>query len=102
MTEDVDVFIFGAERVLREGGIGGGKPGLMDVVLYEGVLDKTGLDRDGMILCATLCGGDYFPGGLPLCGVKTGVEVPSPQSGVTLGNVVDGQGRVRNNFDDNE
>ena len=77
-TEDVDALMFGAGRVARE--VGGGVHGKSHVVVYEDVEEMTGLDRDGLVLCAMMSGGDYLPVGLPSCGPKIAVEVPPPQN----------------------
>jgi Holliday junction resolvase YEN1 len=76
-TEDVDALMFGAGRVARE--VGGGLHGKSHVVVYEDVEEMTGLDRDGLVLCAMMSGGDYLPVGLPSCGPKIAVEVRPPQ-----------------------
>ena len=78
ITEDVDALMFGAGRVAREVFGGGTKHGKSHVVVYEYVEEKTGLDRDGLVLCAMMSGGDYLPAGLYNCGPKIAVEVTSP------------------------
>ena len=74
VTEDVDAVMFGAGRVAREVA-GEGTRGRSHVVVYEDVVGKTGLDRDGFVLVAMMSGGDYLPAGIPDCGVKSAVEV---------------------------
>jgi holliday junction resolvase YEN1 len=76
VTEDVDAVMFGAGKVAREVG-GTGSGGKREWVVYEDVEAVTGLDRDGLVLCAMMSGGDYLPQGVPNCGPKIAVEVVS-------------------------
>jgi holliday junction resolvase YEN1 len=103
-TEDVDALMFGAGRVGRE--VGGVVHGKSHVVVYEDVEEKTGLDRDGLVLCAMMSGGDYLPAGLPNCGPKIAVEVPLPKKtkkgcGRRV-DVVDCESGVWQDIDDNK
>lgn len=75
VTEDVDAVMFGAGVVARE--VAEGKK-RSHVVVYEDVVGKTGLDRQGLVLVAMMSGGDYLPAGVPNCGPKIAVEVHPP------------------------
>jgi len=72
ITEDVDCLMFGATRVARE---------LVEaqkrthVMLYTDVLERTAMDKDGLVLVAMMSGGDYLPAGIPRFGPKIGVQV---------------------------
>jgi holliday junction resolvase YEN1 len=72
ITEDVDCLMFGARDVARE--ISGKSRG--HVMRYSNVLEKTELDKDGLVLVAMMSGGDYLPAGIPNCGPKIAAEVP--------------------------
>ena len=77
MSEDVDSLVFGASCVLREVPSTGNQK-KTHVVVYEDVYRKTGLDKDGLVLCAMLSGGDYMTEGVHNCGPTLALEVPSP------------------------
>lgn len=42
--------------------------------VYVNVIRGTELDRESMILCAVMSGGDYLPAGISKCGIKTVLE----------------------------
>ncbi|KAH7908682.1 PIN domain-like protein, partial [Hygrophoropsis aurantiaca] len=71
MTDDSDVFVFGAQAVLRSSSLTANDT----ITLYtaDGIQDKISpsLDCDGFILMALLCGGDYDTKGLVGCGSAT-------------------------------
>ena len=103
MTEDVDSLMFGAGRVVREVSSGRKRS---HVILYGDVERRTGLDRNALVLCAMMSGGDYLPAGVSNCGPKIAMEVSpsSPlQPSLTIGlTVVDCEGGVCEFIDEND
>lgn len=70
ITEDVDCLMFGATVVARE--IPDKKR--THVYLYSDIEPMLLLDKDGLVLCAMMSGGDYLPAGVPNCGPKIAAE----------------------------
>lgn len=78
LSEDVDTLMFGAGKILRNwSGENLKSKVATHVTIYsaETIEATVQLDREGMVLVALMRGGDYLPGGLESCGIKTGVEV---------------------------
>ena len=71
LSEDVDVFMFGCTMTLCKWKIE--TTGKTSSV-YVNVIRGTELDRESMILCAVMSGGDYLPAGISKCGIKTVLE----------------------------
>ncbi|KAF8135308.1 PIN domain-like protein [Mycena galopus ATCC 62051] len=88
ITEDSDAFIFGARCVIRTSG-----PSVQDTSLTYTLdaienTEKVSLDRDGLLLCALLLGGDYGPG-LAGAGPKVARALAAHGFGRTLVKVVE-------------
>ncbi|KAJ7595051.1 hypothetical protein C8J56DRAFT_885473 [Mycena floridula] len=85
LSDDVDTFVFGALKVLRNlsNNLSGnksnpvlnsdGKDDKNHVRMYEA--HKLSLHRDDMVLIALMYGGDYIPAGVVGCGMKTAVAL---------------------------
>ncbi|KAH7910372.1 PIN domain-like protein [Hygrophoropsis aurantiaca] len=83
MTDDSDVFVFGAQTVIRNSSLEA--DGTVSVYTADSIRDNVAqkLDHDGLVLMALLCGGDYDMAGLVGCGsvtalglVRCGLAVP--------------------------
>ena len=76
LSEDVDTLMFGSGVTLRnwsaDGGPGKAKHTPTHVSVYRAgeTKEKSGMDREGMILVALMSGGDYVPEGIPGVGPK--------------------------------
>ncbi|KAF2211659.1 hypothetical protein CERZMDRAFT_14753, partial [Cercospora zeae-maydis SCOH1-5] len=72
LSEDVDTLMFGSGVLWRSWTAEGkGKvPTHCTVYRADEVKEKSGLDREGMILVALMSGGDYIVEGIPGCGPK--------------------------------
>ncbi|KOS18883.1 Flap endonuclease GEN -like protein 1 [Escovopsis weberi] len=89
LSEDVDTIMFGCTRTLRNWSAESSRSTIpTHVSLYD--VDETdgaawaGLGREGMVLVALMSGGDYLPGGVPGCGVKTACEAARAGFGAAL------------------
>ena len=77
LSEDVDTLMFGCTMHLRNwspASTKGKVPTHVDLYRAEVTQDRSGLDREGMILVAMMSGGDYLPGGVEGCGIKTACQ----------------------------
>ncbi|KAL8793867.1 MAG: hypothetical protein Q9195_003593 [Heterodermia aff. obscurata] len=77
LSEDVDTLMFGCTVHLRNWSSAGSKgktPTHVDLYKADAIEAKCGINREGMILIALMSGGDYVPGGIPGCGIKTAYE----------------------------
>lgn len=76
MSEDVDTLMFGSGVTIRNWTAQGkGKvPTHVDVFRAEETKEKSGLDREGMILVALMSGGDYIVEGIPGCGPRVACD----------------------------
>jgi Holliday junction resolvase YEN1 len=78
LSEDVDTLMFGAHTVMRnwsaEGTRATKSPTHVTIYDSETIEAEAGLTREGMVLVALMRGGDYLPGGVPGCGIKTALE----------------------------
>ena len=77
LSEDVDTLMFGCDMHMRNWSSAGTKnktPTHVDLYRAEATKAKSGLDPEGMTLVAMMSGGDYLPGGIKGCGVKTACE----------------------------
>ena len=71
-SDDGDALMFGCTTLINQHKVG--KDRIKDqirVYKAEAILEKHGLDRDGLVLFAILSGGDYKTEGLKNCGPKT-------------------------------
>lgn len=76
MSEDVDTLMFGSGVTIRNWTAEGkGKvPTHVNVYRAEETKEKSGLDREGMILVAMMSGGDYIVEGIPGCGPRVACD----------------------------
>lgn len=76
LSEDVDTLMFGSGVLWRNWTAEGkGKvPTHCSVYNAKAVKEKSGLDREGMVLVALMSGGDYIVEGIPGCGPKVGCD----------------------------
>ncbi|OQO06667.1 hypothetical protein B0A48_08454 [Cryoendolithus antarcticus] len=76
MSDDVDTLMFGASLTLRNWTPEGSSkvPTHVNVYRSDETLEKSGLDREGMILVALMSGGDYIPEGIPGAGPKVACD----------------------------
>lgn len=76
LSEDVDTLMFGSEMTLRNWNSEGTSKVPTHVNVYRATetKEKSGLERDGMILVALMSGGDYIPEGIPGCGPKVACD----------------------------
>nr|OQO21702.1 hypothetical protein B0A51_11551 [Rachicladosporium sp. CCFEE 5018] len=76
MSDDVDTLMFGATLTLRNWTPEGSSkvPTHVNVYRSDETLEKSGLDREGMILVALMSGGDYIPEGIPGAGPKVACD----------------------------
>ena len=72
LSEDVDTLMFGSGVTLRNWSAEGStkSPTHVNVYREEETKEKSGLDREGMVLVALMSGGDYIPTGIAGCGPK--------------------------------
>ncbi|KAK3699292.1 hypothetical protein LTR37_016535 [Vermiconidia calcicola] len=72
LSEDVDTLMFGSGVTLRNWTAENStkSPTHVDVHRAEETKEKSGMDREGMILVALMSGGDYIPEGIPGCGPR--------------------------------
>lgn len=88
MSEDVDTLMFGSNLCLRnwssEGQRGNKAPTHVSIYSKKAILEKYGLDREGMILVALMSGGDYDTEGIPGCGIKLACEAAKAGFGKSL------------------
>lgn len=87
LSEDVDTLMFGSGVTLRDWsseGTSSKEPTHVSVYNANDIKDKSGLDREGMILIALMSGGDYLPTGLPKCGSKIAIEAARAGYGTSL------------------
>ncbi|TFK83441.1 hypothetical protein K466DRAFT_665841 [Polyporus arcularius HHB13444] len=70
MTEDSDVFIFGARVVIRSLDFKRGSKDYVEVYRSTRILEKMGLAHADLVLLALLKGNDYDKTGLPRCGLQ--------------------------------
>ena len=90
LSEDVDTLMFGCNVHLRNWSSAGSKgktPTHVDLYRSEDIETKRGINREGMILIAMMSGGDYLPGGISGCGIKTACEAAKGGFGSELCNV---------------
>ncbi|EMF14669.1 uncharacterized protein SEPMUDRAFT_63272 [Sphaerulina musiva SO2202] len=76
LSEDVDTLMFGSGVLWRNWTAEGkGKvPTHCSVYNAKAVKEKSGLDKEGMVLVALMSGGDYIVEGIPGCGPKVGCD----------------------------
>ncbi|EFX06036.1 flap structure-specific endonuclease [Grosmannia clavigera kw1407] len=88
LSEDVDTIMFGCTRTLRNWSSATATTSPpTHVSMYETdslQQDKSGLDREGMVLVALMSGGDYLPEGIPGCGVKLACQAAKAGFGRSL------------------
>lgn len=87
LSEDVDTLMFGCSMHLRNwtsASTKGKTPTHVDLYRSEVIQAKSGLERQGMILIAMMSGGDYLPGGVQGCGIKTACEAARGGFGAEL------------------
>lgn len=87
LSEDVDTLMFGCNVHLRNWSSAGSKgktPTHVDLYRADDIEAKHGINREGMILIAMMSGGDYLPGGIPGCGIKTACEAAKSGFGSEL------------------
>ncbi|KAK4627004.1 Flap endonuclease GEN 1 [Fulvia fulva] len=72
LSEDVDTLMFGSGVTLKNWSSEGTSkvPTHVNVYRAEETKEKSGMDREGMILVALMSGGDYITEGIPGCGPK--------------------------------
>ena len=90
LSEDVDTLMFGCNVHLRNWSSAGSKrktPTHVDLYRAEDIQAKRGINREGMILIAMMSGGDYLPGGISGCGIKTACEAAKGGFGSELCNI---------------
>ena len=90
LSEDVDTLMFGCNVHLRNWSSAGSKgktPTHVDLYEADAIKAKSGINREGMILIALMSGGDYLPGGIPGCGIKTACEAARGGFGSELCNI---------------
>ncbi|KAF9523227.1 PIN domain-like protein [Crepidotus variabilis] len=68
ISGDSDAAVHGAPLILRPGRIEADEYTLYDLALLSHDVDGLSLSQGGLILIALLCGGDYDPSGVFLCG----------------------------------
>lgn len=106
MTDDVDVLLFGARRVIRNWKLNGGKEP-SHVLTYDMTeIEANGLDKDGLLLVALMSGGDYLPSGVQNCGIKSAIELARAGWGKELvqgvkGNLSDWRDRLEDELHNN-
>ncbi|KXT10200.1 hypothetical protein AC579_435 [Pseudocercospora musae] len=76
LSEDVDTLMFGSGTTLRNWTAESATKAPTHVNVYRAAetKEKSGLDREGMILVALMSGGDYITEGIPGCGPKVGCD----------------------------
>ncbi|KXT00294.1 hypothetical protein AC578_6476 [Pseudocercospora eumusae] len=76
LSEDVDTLMFGSGTTLRNWTAESTTKTPTHVNVYRAAetKEKSGLDREGMILVALMSGGDYITEGIPGCGPKVGCD----------------------------
>lgn len=76
LSEDVDTLMFGSGMTLRNWTSENSTKSPTHVNVYRAVetKEKSGMDREGMILVALMSGGDYLPEGIPRCGPKVACD----------------------------
>ncbi|EME45893.1 hypothetical protein DOTSEDRAFT_22018 [Dothistroma septosporum NZE10] len=72
LSEDVDTLMFGSGVTLKNWSSEGTSkvPTHVNVYRAQETKEKSGMDREGMILVALMSGGDYITEGIPGCGPK--------------------------------
>lgn len=87
LSEDVDTLMFGCDMHIRNwssASTKGKTPTHVDLYRAKATKANSGLDREGMVLVAMMSGGDYLPGGIKGCGVKTACEAARGGFGTEL------------------
>ncbi|KAF2170047.1 hypothetical protein M409DRAFT_51817 [Zasmidium cellare ATCC 36951] len=76
LSEDVDTLMFGSGLTLRNwtSENSSKSPTHVNVYRADETKEKSGLDREGMILVALMSGGDYITEGIPGCGPKVACD----------------------------
>ena len=77
LSEDVDTLMFGCTMHLRNWSCAGTKgktPTHVDLYRADTTKARCGLDNEAMIFVAMMSGGDYLPGGIQRCGIKTACQ----------------------------
>lgn len=76
LSEDVDTLMFGSGVTLRNwtSENSSKSPTHVNVYRAQETKEKSGLDREGMILVALMSGGDYITEGIPGCGPKVACD----------------------------
>ncbi|KAF7191153.1 Flap endonuclease GEN-like 1 [Pseudocercospora fuligena] len=76
LSEDVDTLMFGSGTTLRNWTAESTTKTPTHVNVYRAAetKERSGLDREGMILVALMSGGDYITEGIPGCGPKVGCD----------------------------
>lgn len=76
LSEDVDTLMFGSGTTLRNWSSEGTSKVPTHVNIYRAAetKEKSGMDREGMILVALMSGGDYITEGIPGCGPKVACD----------------------------
>jgi len=93
LSEDVDTLMFGSDITLRSWSAEGKGKVPTHVNLYDARVtkEKSGLDREGMVLVALMSGGDYIPEGIPGCGPKLAIEAARAGFGKSLCDIKQGR-----------
>ena len=86
LSEDVDTLMFGSGVTLKNWSPEGSTktPTHVNVYREEETREKSGLDREGMVLVALMSGGDYIPTGIAGCGPKLASDAARAGFGKSL------------------
>ncbi|QSL65306.1 hypothetical protein MERGE_002616 [Pneumocystis wakefieldiae] len=88
MSTDVDLFIFGAQKVIGDWGIDDESKtsALSHVSIFdiETLMKKSNISQAGMLLIALISSGDYDSIGIPNCGIKTAISAAKAGFGDSL------------------
>ncbi|EME83635.1 uncharacterized protein MYCFIDRAFT_154172 [Pseudocercospora fijiensis CIRAD86] len=89
LSEDVDTLMFGSGTTLRNWTAESTNKTPTHVNVYRAAetKEKSGLDREGMILVALMSGGDYITEGIPGCGPRVGCDAARAGFGRELVNL---------------
>ncbi|NWW83858.1 GEN endonuclease, partial [Rhynochetos jubatus] len=83
ITNDGDVFLYGAQTVYRNFAVNAKDP-LLDCYTMSSIKEKLGCDRESLIGLAVLLGCDYLPKGVPGVGKETALKLIGSLRGQNL------------------
>ncbi|NXW09150.1 GEN endonuclease, partial [Fregetta grallaria] len=83
ITNDGDVFLYGAQTVYRNFGMNAKDP-LLDCYTMSSIKEKLGCDRESLIGLAVLLGCDYLPKGVPGVGKEQALKLIETLRGQNL------------------